>query len=303
VAREKILDGFRAQWVRLLTAVAAKSGADLFRGAHGEDWSQSPDRVQAIAVVAEKSVAGYLAKYLGKGSGRQPPPGANFFYPSRWWGVSRPLGDEIAARTEEVEVRLGGPSNRRSAWEDMAQRIFTNSAVAYEYTNRVGPGRTIAAYGIELRPSEITDAIEVNYSVTYKQKLPTVRAREGLLEAATLMGEVALAEASTKALFPASFVAELNVIMPLIVELPDGNNEKDYLHLYTLLWEVYNTLLQPSATACPGWFGRHRRHWVAGYLSTRRSLRPVVHAYLIKLRNEGVLQDAEGALNYGQRYQ
>lgn len=143
-SRAKILGGFHERWVGWLRKVGEMAGVRMFVGRGGIDRENSTEVVQAHAVEVEKSVGGYLSKYLGKGCSGHKPPGADFFYPVRWWGVSRPLLAEVRDRTIEGEIRGAGRSDV-TVYEECVSSANRSAEVVYEWQNRVVGGSNAAA--------------------------------------------------------------------------------------------------------------------------------------------------------------
>lgn len=65
-----MIDGFHEFWVRLLLQISAESGVDLFLREDGYSHQGNTSVVQAYAQECYKSVAAYMAKYLGKDAGK-----------------------------------------------------------------------------------------------------------------------------------------------------------------------------------------------------------------------------------------
>lgn len=143
-ARGRVLRGFHDRWVGWLRVVGEMAGVRMFVGRGGVDRENSTEVVQAYAVEVEKSVGGYLSKYLGKGTSNSKPPGADFFYPVRWWGVSRPLLAEVRERTVEGELR-GSGRNDATVYEECISSAGRVAETVYEWKNRVVGGSNAAA--------------------------------------------------------------------------------------------------------------------------------------------------------------
>lgn len=86
------------RWWELLQLLSDRTTMDLFCKNQKWTWKQSPQRWQSHVSKVKKSVAAYFSKYAGKGV--QPKLSKGFartvYYPSRWWGCSSHLKQEIA---------------------------------------------------------------------------------------------------------------------------------------------------------------------------------------------------------------
>lgn len=90
-------------WVKLLRNVTDKSGIDLFGRSYGGTWLGGELPHCCKLVVVTSSSAGYLAKYLSKSESKRYGVMA-FFCPSRWWGSSWAVKEELAKQTDCVVI-------------------------------------------------------------------------------------------------------------------------------------------------------------------------------------------------------
>jgi len=135
--RHRIMDGFRDQWVRMLSSVCDMSGIDIFDSGKGYSYRDSPDKVQTDAQEIRQSVGRYLAKYLTEiGKQKITCPQSWLFPPSRWWGVSRPLLHELQKRTKTELMYYSGYGEAVSVYEDMTGLLNTASEVCHTYEHR-----------------------------------------------------------------------------------------------------------------------------------------------------------------------
>lgn len=140
VVRRRLIDGFKAQWIRLLEAVSSKSGVDLFRKTETYTHRGKPESIQAYAQEVKKSVAAYLAKYCSKDASKSTNERTSSYYPSRWWGASRPLLALLRSYTREVEICFSSYAKARSKYEEIASSLEQFSIKGYRYGDRVGFG-------------------------------------------------------------------------------------------------------------------------------------------------------------------
>lgn len=141
--RLQVLARFKSRWIGWLSQVGEMAGQDMFAGSDGVSNITRPEVIQAYAAPVVKSVGGYLSKYLGKGAEGEAPPGADFFYPSRWWGVSRPLRAVIDGLTIEGEISGSCPRDV-AVYEDLISSARGWEIPVYQWKNRVGSGEAAA---------------------------------------------------------------------------------------------------------------------------------------------------------------
>lgn len=141
-----VQSNLKAQWIRILDAIAKESGVDIYRKHSGFSWASNKDMVRVDCQRCEKSVAAYLSKYLSKATDNVKRMPKNAYCPSRWYGVSRPL----LALLREMSVKVTLYSLReRDAWEtyqDCLSVLQSYSLKCYEYGHTVGDGKTAVSY-------------------------------------------------------------------------------------------------------------------------------------------------------------
>lgn len=142
-----ILDGFKAQWIRLLDEVSEKTGVDLYLNAvRGFSHRPNTEVVQAKAERVIKGVGNYLGKYLSKST--QGTSRTGVFAPCRWWGVSRPLRAlEKSERVENVRFFMS-QSQWHGVYEDCVKWLAMAGDVCHEWKNQVIPGKGAVIYGV-----------------------------------------------------------------------------------------------------------------------------------------------------------
>lgn len=146
---ERLLSGFKAQWIRLLDAVSELSGVDVYQRSGGGTWAKNKQKVQAYAQRVRKSVAAYLAKYCGKGSdSRHVYKDGRAICPTRWWGVSRPLMAILKKHTHEICWNTLSARKARIAYEDLTHFMGTLSEKCYSYSDKAGFCNVTVSYGL-----------------------------------------------------------------------------------------------------------------------------------------------------------
>lgn len=171
-ASQRIIEGFREFWIRLLSDISDSSGVDLFAKSYGGTHRHDTKNVQADAQRCRKSVAAYMAKYVSKEAGR----GHRSRYPSRWSGVSRPLTALIRSLTKEVVVVTPGYRQGRTLYEDARQYLTGIPKGCHTYPHKVGIGETRIAYyssDKELQECQFHHASERLSSTRYCQQSST----------------------------------------------------------------------------------------------------------------------------------
>lgn len=140
VARERILKGFKTQWIKLLENVCTKSGIDVFQKTAAYSHRGHDERIQAYAQEVTKSVAAYLAKYCSKEASKPNSKVTSSYYPSRWWGASRPLLALLREMTHTTEVLFASYPKARSKYEEFNSLLEQHSIKGYRYGDKVGFG-------------------------------------------------------------------------------------------------------------------------------------------------------------------
>lgn len=140
VARDRIIKGFKTQWIKLLENVCAKSGVDVFKKTASYSHRGHDERIQAYAQEVTKSVAAYLAKYCSKEASKPNSKVTSSYYPSRWWGVSRPLLALLRSMTHSTELLFASYQSARSKYEEVNSLLERHSIKGYRYGDKVGFG-------------------------------------------------------------------------------------------------------------------------------------------------------------------
>lgn len=126
--RSQVLSRFQKQWRRLMLKVSELSGVDTFEREDGSTWKDDPRYPRCDAQECVSSAAGYLAKYTSKGSGSV----RSRFYPSRWYGCSRPLLELMKSLT----VTTRRESLSRFQCDRICEEVFHEMHKSSEYVAR-----------------------------------------------------------------------------------------------------------------------------------------------------------------------
>lgn len=145
--RAEIKRLLKEEWARILDSICELSGVDLWARKHGGTWKGRLDVLQVKCEEVKKSVARYLAKYFSKGQESGGKKVEQAFYPSRWYGVSRPLNQAIRERTWEVMRRVvSSRSEAERLYSDTSALIASWGVRCYSYRNKYGLGDNTLVY-------------------------------------------------------------------------------------------------------------------------------------------------------------
>lgn len=183
VVSQKILDGFKAQWIRLLDHVGLETGVDMYQNvARGFSHSANKNVVQAKAERVIKGVGNYLGKYLSKSTQGGSEKGV--FAPCRWWGVSRPLRDLEKSERVVNERFFTCSSQWHAMYEDCVKWMDVAGDVMHEWKNQVIPGKGAVIYGVAKQ------TMKSLIGMAMKTKADKVTSRQQLSMAWTCLREV-----------------------------------------------------------------------------------------------------------------
>lgn len=140
VQRDYLLQHFRDWWINILKVVSDKAGVDLFQKSKSYSHRDNPSSVQAYAQTVKKSVAAYLSKYCSKQSSKHSSQRSRQYFPSRWWGCSRPLLAKLREMTLTCESVFSSYRKGRIAYEDLSAMLEGFSIKGYRYGDKVGLG-------------------------------------------------------------------------------------------------------------------------------------------------------------------
>lgn len=145
-AEEYIRTNLKSEWTRLLNAIALKSGIDVWKRQDGTTWRNSTGVLRVECAPVKKSVAAYLAKYLSKGRDEYKGFGAQFFHPTRWYGISRPLLELTREMTETYIHTSGRLSEALAMHEDCLYVLQREALRWHHWKHEIGNGVTTVAY-------------------------------------------------------------------------------------------------------------------------------------------------------------
>jgi hypothetical protein len=112
---ENLAVKLQSRWWGLLKLLSSRTGRDAFGRKTGGSWSKAPIRWQSHIAPIQKSVAAYFSKYAGKGSSPFLKSGtANQpFCPSRWWGCSTEIKDQIKVGRQRYTLTTSSSTSHK----------------------------------------------------------------------------------------------------------------------------------------------------------------------------------------------
>lgn len=138
--RSYIIEHFKQEWISILDSIVVLSGTDIYQ--RDENYSHVQDKsvIQAYAQTVNKSVAAYLSKYCSKQSSHHSDSHSIKYFPSRWWGASRPLLAKLREMSSVEKVEISSYRRARSQYEELVALLERTSIKGYAYGDKVGYG-------------------------------------------------------------------------------------------------------------------------------------------------------------------
>lgn len=130
----------QSRWWQLLISLSVREGRDAFARKAGGTWARSPFRWQSHVAPIRKSVAAYFSKYAGKGSSNFSKNGTvnRSFSPSRWWGCSTEIKEQIKKHRQKYTLNVL-TSTSRKIWEHLQTWLDTIGLLKeYRYEFQLG---------------------------------------------------------------------------------------------------------------------------------------------------------------------
>jgi hypothetical protein len=156
---EWLIAHLQEEWCRILDAICAKAKVDVYATTRGFSWKEKKEVVRVDAQWCEKSVAAYLSKYVSKAAKTNRNLARYSYYPSRWYGVSRPLLALLRSMTATVSIDSITSSKAWAMYEDCLSSLQSWAVRCYEYMHTVGGGKTIVSYSDENEQESIWNLI------------------------------------------------------------------------------------------------------------------------------------------------
>lgn len=143
---ESLRAGCKAEWIRLLDAVGKDVRIDMYAKSAAYTHAENKSVTRTDAQWCKKSVAAYLSKYVSKRETKGFAGASKMFAPARWYGISRPLLARLRELTLTLRWEYGAERDAWGAYEEIAHVLASDSIKCYEWSHRIGDGKTIVAY-------------------------------------------------------------------------------------------------------------------------------------------------------------
>lgn len=133
----------RTQWYKMLENICVKSGVDVFERSSGGTWFGLPKMLQCDVTLVQRTVAGYIAKYIGKGC---TAASEKHFAPTRWWGVSRNLLGILKEHTYTYKKEFLSFLEARKWMNKWYNASLDLAHKRYTYVHKAGGGETFICF-------------------------------------------------------------------------------------------------------------------------------------------------------------
>jgi len=153
-AAERVYDGFKDLWIRILETVGRKALCDIASRKDAGTNAGNYDIWRTRAEWARKNPSRYLAKYVAKT--KRSSKFCEEFPPTRWYGISRHLHDLLRENTIYATTSLvtGSPDHELKGEFDLGliESLFQKSHLTRHFPDKVRDGYTFVFY---LREEEV----------------------------------------------------------------------------------------------------------------------------------------------------
>lgn len=152
-----VRDGFKGLWIRIVKSIGRMAGIDMAERAAGGSWADLPEVWRVEAAPARKNPSRYLAKYLSKPNGASGS--GSFYFPTRWYGISRTLHSALAENTFSVNPSRITDERGRVSFTNLdvsfVEKMFGLSYSSAQFSDKVRDGFTFVFYVSEDVKSEV----------------------------------------------------------------------------------------------------------------------------------------------------
>ena len=133
----------------------------MYSGIHYRGFSHvdNLDMVQADCQEVEKSVAGYLGKYLSKGS--QGKSSTAVFHPCRWYGGSRPLRAYEESLRRKLTMTFGAAGEWLNSIDVLKSILSIVSDHTFFWPNKIISGEGGVSYDVS--PETIDEMLQLHF--------------------------------------------------------------------------------------------------------------------------------------------
>ena len=153
-AAERVYDGFKGLWIRILETVGRKASCDIASRKNAGTNAGNYDIWRTRAEWARKNPSRYLAKYVAKT--KRSAKFCEEFPPTRWYGISRQLHILLRENTVYATTSLvtGSPDHELKGEFDLnlIESLFQKSHLTRHFPDKVRDGYTFVFY---LREEEV----------------------------------------------------------------------------------------------------------------------------------------------------
>lgn len=153
--RCKLLWTWWDKWHSILQHLQEKTGVDLWRRKDGSYHHKGHSVLQADAQQVYRSVAAYLAGYCSNAKDKHRHDKNCPYFPSRWWGYSRPLKKLLDDLTDTIEVEHTSYRAARYEMVTHYEKVSHDSPKSHHYPHKIGIGSTIVSYHPEDKGNSI----------------------------------------------------------------------------------------------------------------------------------------------------
>ena len=200
-ARKSLLEGFKEEWIRLLSALGKEYGCNMWKRGFGDRRVHPKEVTQAYAQQVHKGVGRYLSKYCSKEAGK-PNSISGKYRPTSWWGCSRPLLQLLREKTDTGLISFSSVTAAHTWLQNLYEDLSPLSCHSYSYPHKVGVGVTKIQYYSEALWRMATQSIRRKCpldSPSQKMETPSLNMhRMKLLETArTVLASVPLMPSQT----------------------------------------------------------------------------------------------------------
>lgn len=153
--KQRIEKGFKRQWVRLLDGIDSEFGTNVWGKWAGKTARYKTGIIQARVERVYSSVGAYMAGYLsGKGS-KHGDDEKHYWYPKRWFGVSRPLSKLVQEHTEKRVDEFGTLQEANEFWHKKVEVFSDEVLTERKYPHKVGEGKTHVFYHTRIQQAKL----------------------------------------------------------------------------------------------------------------------------------------------------
>lgn len=165
--RDAIARDFRAQWMRLLDGMTARTGVCAW-GKHAHlDYEARYAIIQTRAEIVNQSVSKYMAGYCGGKKDKHEIDARIPYYPKRWFGVSRGLSELVKQHTETESEFYSSYRAAKNTFDKFHDEFSAESLTFKKFKHKIGIGETSASYHL---PENLNELWQSRKAMKYTTK-------------------------------------------------------------------------------------------------------------------------------------